>query len=724
MTDAPLLDRLTPAHLAALLAAQSFAELAAAAGAAADALLGAQAAAEQALLLDAEPPSGVWIINAATLHKHRPFHPYPLEESSLEILRQGEAIRVLAHAPAGLLKASARAGAPLSATPAATLVVPIKGAHRTLGAWVLGLAAPLTELDPGVSEALVQAAAALGRVLPGIQAHEQTDCVNQQIQLLHEAMLKALIAPDKATLFSTLLGILNRQFGFSRVIVAQVHGEAKALRSELHSGFDASFIPFTLPLDERQNPVIRILNEGEVQILEAGPGPGLTGAPPALAQSSAERRVLLPLRIGVRPIGLIYAEQPLDDGTPLFKSVLEILARLAAVAIENLSLRLRAEQRADTDPLTGLYNRYFLDKVLELEIPRIKRYNHPISLLMLDLCDFKRVNDTYGHQFGDYLLRETAGLIQSNVRRPDVVVRYGGDEFVVLMVNTSADQASLVRDRIERAFIERNRLQTDESMMIKVSMGLRSADAAGIEGLLHEADMAMYAHKARQARVKLIEALIEGSPEKIEQADRVVGSLCNILYKKAPYYPGHARRVTHIALRLGRRLGLDAGQLENLALAALLHDVGKVSLPTEILQKIGPLSAGEIEAMRHHPLLGEEFFQGLEHLEPIRPIIHSHHERYDGLTSGKFPGYPSGLCGEAIPLAARILKLAESADVMLTGRPYRPALPPAEVTRILHAEAGKSFDPHLVNILLADKDWQDGMEDMARIIELLGCQPC
>jgi diguanylate cyclase (GGDEF)-like protein/putative nucleotidyltransferase with HDIG domain len=430
----------------------------------------------------------------------------------------------------------------------------------------------------------------------------------------------------------------------------------------------------------------------------------------------------MPLMIGMKPVGLIYADQATHDGTLYFREVFEALARLAAAALENLNLRLRAEQRAETDALTGLYNRYFLDKILELEIPRVKRYNHSISLLMLDLCDFKYFNDTYGHQFGDYILRETASLLQANVRRPDIVVRYGGDEFVVLMVNTTNEQAQLVKSRIEHAFIERNRMQTDDRYVIKISIGLRSADARTIESLLYEADMEMYAHKAHQTRLQLIESLLQANTEKIEAADRIVGSLCNILYKKAPYYPEHARRVAHLALMLARRLGMEEREVETLALAALLHDVGKVSIPTEILQKIEPLTASELAAMRHHPALGEEFFQGLEHLEPLRPIIRSHHERYDGQMSGEFPGYPDGLCGERIPLSARILKLAESVECMLYGLPYQAGRPPEDVARRVREESGKSFDPRLVSVLLADRCWYQELGEPERISELLNLE--
>jgi diguanylate cyclase (GGDEF)-like protein len=338
---------------------------------------------------------------------------------------------------------------------------------------------------------------------------------------------------------------------------------------------------------------------------------------------------------------------------------------------------------------------------------------------MIDLLDLKHANDTYGHQFGDFMLRETASLIQASVRKPDLVARYGGDEFVVLMVNTNLEQAQMVRDRIEQAFVERNRLQPDHKTMISISIGMRAADAGSIDDLVHDADMDMYAQKARQKRRILIQALVDGALEKIEQADKMAGSLCNVLYKKAPYYPAHARRVTHLALMVGRELDLPADQIETLALAALLHDIGKVSIPTEILQKTAPLTASEVQAMRHHPILGEEFFQGLEHLEPIRAIVRNHHERYDGDMTDTFPAYPDGMVGERIPLLARILKLAESIDCMLYDRPYRRGMPLEQVVELARAESGRSFDPRLVGVLLTRKNWSLNLGDPAAISRLL-----
>lgn len=714
------MEILSAPQLAPIFEAQDFAAMLQAVSDTLSILLGNEGANvdNSLILFESDTLASGWIFNSATVHKRRHFRPYRLNAQAFKGIWSPAQVVVHAQAPAQLLSAEDHPVPVLSDSLAGTILVPVV-VERRVGALVLGVTEAGCALDPAARDGLLAVGAALGRVAPRMLQYERMECQTQQIHHLHESMLKVMISLDKSSLLSTLIAILSRQFGFTRLLIAQVHPETQDLRSELHSGFSSTFAPFTIPMEDTQNLFVCVLNRGEVLVAEGDQEFASEELPPFILEAPTERRIFLPLKIGHKPIGLIYADQANQDGAPLFKPVLEIFAHQAAAALENLNLRVRAEQRAETDALTGLYNRYFLDKALEIEIPRVKRYNHPISLLMIDLCDFKRVNDTYGHQFGDYILRETGSLIQANVRRPDIVVRYGGDEFVVLMVNTSQEQATLVRSRIEQAFIERNRMQSDERTTIKISLGLRSADAQTIESLLYEADMEMYAHKARQMRNQLIQALIGGNVEKIELANRIVGSLCNILYKKAPYYPDHARRVAHMALNLARRLGLPTEEVAILTLAALLHDVGKVSIPTEILQKVEPLTQGEIAAMRHHPAFGEEFFQGIEYLEPVRPIIRAHHERYDGQTTGEYPGYPEGLHGERIPLGARILKLAESADCMLSGRTYRPAKPPEVVTQILREESGHSFDPRLVNILLADRDWYEGLGEPERMAELL-----
>ena len=707
-------------QLGAVAASEDFEALERAAAQAVGDLFGEGTALEGGVLL-ADDGRRVLLIDRQRLQRRRFHRPYRLDTALLDRVEQARGAPFLLEGdPAGMFDPG-QARPRFTVEPSARiLVVPMSASPPFAG--VLWLAVrPEFGIDPAHVEPLRLLAESVRKAVLRLLRLEELDRQNEQMRRLHEQMHRAMILTERQALLGIFTSVLGRQFRLPRSYIALVQHESGMLRGEVNTGFDHPLRTRAAPVTEGGNRLVAAMLGGEVQVLEEDPHLHLASfLGDETMLDPAERGVLVPLNIGLKHLGIIYADQPRHDGSPLYKPVLEIFARLAAAALENMGLRARAELRAETDPLTGLRNRYFLDRVLELEIPRVRRYNTPLSLLMIDLCDFKRTNDAYGHLFGDYILRETASLIQANVRAHDMVVRYGGDEFVVLMVNTNQDQADLVRGRIERAFIERNRHQRDEKMMISISVGLRSADASSIENLIHDADQAMYVQKARQKRRQLIGALLEDNLERIENTDRVVGSLCNMLWRKAPYYPEHGRRVAHLALKIGVSLGLPEDELETLALAGLLHDIGKGSLPAEILQKPGPLSPAEIEAMRHHPELGEQFFQGLDHLEPVRPMIRSHHERFDSSVEGPFPSYPDALAADWIPLGARILRLAEMADTMLSDRPYRPALGVEVAEREMRAESGKALDPRLVAILLEDPRWHEGLGRIEQIQFLLG----
>lgn len=683
-------------------------------------LLGGQSVLDCGLLIQQPGERRCLFIEAKQLETGRIYRPFTLAESTARALDAGgDQPFILKISPDRLVQPAVPPPFAPPDRPVQTMIVPLTGDAATEGVlWVAVV--PEIELDPALADGLKRLGAAIRRVISRILRHEELERQNDQMRKLHEMMHRAMIVTDRQTMLGMFMTIMNRQFHMPRIYIALVQPDTNVLRGEIESGFGQPLKPRAVPAEEGRNRFVAAMRQGEALLIDHNPHDYLVSFLGDDTQiEPAERGVLLPLVIGLKPLGVIYADQPRHDGAPLYKPVLETFARLAAAAMENLILRTHAERRAETDPLTGLHNRYFLDRVLELEIPRVKRYNAPISLLMIDLCDFKRTNDTYGHPFGDFVLRETGKILLAHVRAHDVVVRYGGDEFVVLMVNTSLDQAELVRSRIEQAFIDRNRHQTDERMMISISLGLRSADANSIENLIYDADQAMYAQKARQKRIQLVHALLSDNLERVEASDRVVGSLCNMLWRKAPYYPQHARRVAHLSLKIGKVLALPADEMETLALAALLHDIGKASLPADILQKQEPLTPAEIEALRHHPELGEQFFQGIEHLEPVRPLIRSHHERFDSELSGPYPSYPDGLAGEWIPLGARILRLAEIADTMLEERPYRKALGVAAAEATLREQSGQALDPRLVGILLADPKWHENIGAPEAIAELI-----
>jgi len=380
--------------------------------------------------------------------------------------------------------------------------------------------------------------------------------------------------------------------------------------------------------------------------------------------------------------------------------VLEEFARHAGIAIENARLYEHIEHISQIDGLTQVFNRQYFDQAMKREIPRVKRYNHPLSLLMLDICDFKNFNDRYGHVVGDEILKTVAGLLQDNVRETDIVARYGGDEFVILMPNTSEDQAKMVRERIERAALLHNGNEHDPQRQFRISLGLRSATALNVDNILFEADRAMYQGREMHVKQSLLHALISNDASEVERWDRFIANILKILSEKEPHFHNHSRRVMNYAVQICQILGLDRYFLEMISIAALLHDIGKISISSDILQNTSPLTPDEYEIVKTHTTLGVDLLKGADYLKEIREIISSHHERWDGKTDGSFPGYPEGLAGEAIPIGARIIKVVDSYDAITSLRPYSQPRSPDDAIRILLDEQGRSFDPQVVKVFV------------------------
>ncbi|MGE5591306.1 MAG: diguanylate cyclase [Bacillota bacterium] len=374
------------------------------------------------------------------------------------------------------------------------------------------------------------------------------------------------------------------------------------------------------------------------------------------------------------------------------------VGRQAALAVHNAQLYAEMEKLATTDPLTGLYNRRFFYNAWDDVSRRAQDGSAPLSLLMVDINHFKGYNDRYGHVAGDKLLREAAGILQEQVRASDVVARYGGDEFVVLMPETTELQARRVKERIERAVATRNALRSPEEAPLALDIGVESARGEALEHLLSRADAAMYRAKESADRRQLRAVVAASEQERQRHALQTVLSLAKIEEMKDAYTRGHSERLREMAVEVGRAMGLPEAELQNIAYGAILHDIGKVAVPTEILHKPGELTAEEVRIMRMHPILGEAMIADVDLLQGARPIIRHHQERFDGRTHGERPGYPDGLAGEQIPLGARIIAVVDAFDAMTTDRPYRPGRTREQAMEEIRANAGTQFDPTVVRI--------------------------
>ena len=380
----------------------------------------------------------------------------------------------------------------------------------------------------------------------------------------------------------------------------------------------------------------------------------------------------------------------------------------------------RLESLAGQDPLTELPNRRRLLEVLGVELERVERYGGPLAVVMLDADHLKAVNDTYGHDLGDKALIAVAEALTCQTRKTDLVARYGGDEFVILMPNTTAEAAVDTVERIQAAIADRSVSDLKRSVTITVSAGICLAgrnDGKTDVGILKLADQALYAAK-RDGRngtrawqdgaddPQLLDVMTDGDhttelqkkvAELMHETKAVsvqgIWSLVQALEARDAYTRGHSENVTRYAVGVAEALGLGPKDVEIIRRAAMVHDIGKIGLPDAVLQKAAALTPAERVTVESHCLAGVRILQEMRLMEMEIPIVRCHHERWDG------QGYPEGIGELAIPFGARIVSVADTLDAITSNRVYRKARDLQVALDIINAESGKQFDPDIVAAL-------------------------
>ncbi len=372
-------------------------------------------------------------------------------------------------------------------------------------------------------------------------------------------------------------------------------------------------------------------------------------------------------QVPVHPIALILA----------CTTIVLVLARTTLSFWENTQLLEASRTEALTDSLTGLANRRKLLLDLEAELERA-RAGERRMLALFDLNGFKTYNDTFGHPAGDALLARLAGKLAAAVAPDGDAYRMGGDEFCVLL---PASEPEL--HRVGEALCE-----SGEGFTVTSAYGAAVIpdDATTVSTALSVADERLYAHK------ELLAEIHRGTAHE---------PLLRTLAEREPELRAHVADVSSLAVRVGDRLGLGRDELEELRLAAELHDVGKLAIPDVVLQKSGPLDPTEWGFIHSHTLMGQRIVSAAPALRSVGEIVRSTHENWDGT------GYPDGLAGEAIPLAARIIGVCDAYSAITSDRPYRAARTPEEAVAELRRCADRQFDRTVVQLLcavLADED--------------------
>jgi diguanylate cyclase (GGDEF)-like protein len=374
----------------------------------------------------------------------------------------------------------------------------------------------------------------------------------------------------------------------------------------------------------------------------------------------------------------------------------KLLADQLAAARERIG-KLEGEltRLSQRDPLTPeLLSLSAFRTQLELDIPRAHRYERPLTVALLDIDRFRHLNLEHGYAAGDAVLVAVGGLISEQTRVHDLACRMGGDEFGFLLPETSAAAA---RQPLERILMELEDLETGVVRGVSASVGIAGLGAGDKpESVLAAARSALEQARAAGGRQAVV---FGGSSENGEAAlelghGDVIAALASALQERDRYTGDHSESVVDLTARVGEGLALGSEEINRVRTAALLHDIGKVGVPDEILHKPGPLTDLEWEIMRQHPVIGERILRAIPGLGDVARIVRHEHERWDG------KGYPDRLAGTEIPVGSRIILACDAYHAMVSDRPYRKAMNHVHAMAELGGNAGTQFDPDVVQALV------------------------
>lgn len=410
-----------------------------------------------------------------------------------------------------------------------------------------------------------------------------------------------------------------------------------------------------------------------------------------------------------------------QDNVSFFRQVADQIAS----GVANARLYSFVQRQATIDGLTTLFNHRTAQEKLAEQLRVAERYQRKLSLIMLDVDHFKAINDNHGHQAGDAVLKAVAKLIRTACRDVDIPARYGGEEFLLILPEVNQEGAAVLAERIRTRLEDEKILYEDLEITVTASFGIASFpdDSKNQDQLIELADRALYMSKRmgrnqvhiardllfqkyipkdskqattiKSATDTTVAQEIEAADEHASEVVDMIKSLATSLYSRSEYNKVHHLETTRFAELLAKVYGLAEPEIEQVRVATLLHDVGLLSVPDEIINKQGPLTEEEFSILRKHPEMGADLLRPVKALKDVCDILEYHHEFWDGT------GYPRGLKGEEIPLAARIVAIVDAYHAMISDRPYRQALSEQDAINMLRNGSGKQFDPFLVDMFVA-----------------------
>jgi diguanylate cyclase (GGDEF)-like protein len=425
--------------------------------------------------------------------------------------------------------------------------------------------------------------------------------------------------------------------------------------------------------------------------------------------------IVLTVLMGVRLWRMVQATERIAAGdyTIAIHAHGRGLDRRLARAVNRIAESMAdTHDRATIDRLTGVFNRQAILAELFSEVERASRYDRPLCVAFVDIDHFKVVNDSYGHESGDRVLRGVAQILATNVRASDLVGRYGGEEFMLVLAETNVEEGAALAEKL-RSLVEGETFSVlgNPALTVTISVGIVGGfgQQLRMEALVRDADAAMYSAKSlgrnqtyifaepdEDARVPRAPISAAGRARAVELGRMAREAAVDVLARVTAPLPSHRGRpsalIASIVTTMSRSLQLPEAEVERIRIAALLCDVGKVAIPSEILEKPTALTTAEWRTVVQHPRIGQVILEQAAALKDAIPIILHHHERFAG------HGYPFGLRAAEIPLGARIVAIADAYDAMTHDRPYKAAISHEAAIAELQRHAGTQFDPELVTL--------------------------
>ena len=370
------------------------------------------------------------------------------------------------------------------------------------------------------------------------------------------------------------------------------------------------------------------------------------------------------------------------------------------MALENARQYHAARHAADHDPVTGLLNHRAIHQFLDEALEEANREGLPLTVIMADIDNFKLFNDTYGHLVGDQVLLNVAQILSEECPTEVRVARYGGDEFLIALPPGSGEHEALalakhLRDRLAGETFQ-NR-EDECTIPVAMSFGIASfpTDSENRLDLLHTADANLYAAKDADERIVGLSEMQRANRRlRGQDAFRTLDGMVTAVDNKDRYTRRHSEDVTVYALWIAEEIGLGADMRRILHAGGLLHDVGKIGVPDDILRKPSRLTDEEYEVLKQHASLGALIVAGVPGMQELLGLVRHHHERWDG------GGYPDGLAGTDIPLEARVLAVADAVSALTTDRPYRKGLGWQAALAEIRRGSGTQFDPEMAAAFL------------------------